>query len=115
MAKRISLASIARVSAGAITIIWALLGLGNALAAVTGHGLDALIGIGAAVNIALIVSAILAFTNARAWRAVMIASMLAVTADRIVNILGADDYLLALSSVVMLIAVAGITMVARPK
>jgi hypothetical protein len=114
MATPISIANIARVSVGVVTTLWALLGLGDGFAAATGHGIDALVIAAIAVNLALIAAAFMAFSNAPRWRAMLITAMVLVTTDRIVYVLGTGDYLLAASSVVMLIAVAGICLVARP-
>jgi hypothetical protein len=115
MATRISLATIARVCAGLVAAVWALLGLGSALAAGTGHGFDAFVAIAVAVNLALALSAVFAFTNMRNWRAAMILSLVAVTVERIIYILGSGDLWLAVSSVAMLVAVVGIVLVAQPK
>lgn len=113
MATPISIANIARAAVGVVTTIWALLGLGDAFAAATGHGIDALVAAAIAVNLALIAGAVMAFANAPRWRAVAIVAMAVVTAERIVYVLGTGDYLLALSSLVMLVAVIGICAVAR--
>ena len=113
MATPISIANIARVSVGVVTTIWALLGLGDAFAAATGHGIDALVTAAIAVNLALVAAAVMAFASAPRWRAVVIAAMAVVSAERIVYVLGTGDYVLALSGVVMLAAVIGICAVAR--
>jgi hypothetical protein len=113
MATPISIANIARVSVGVVSMIWALLGLGDAFAAAMGHGIDALVAAALAVNLALVLGAVMAFASASRWRAVVIGAMALVTAERLVYVLGTGDYLLALSSVVMLAAVIGICAVAR--
>jgi hypothetical protein len=113
MATPISIANIARVSVGVVSTIWALLGLGDAFAAATGHGFDGLVIAAIVVNLALVAGAVMTFANAPRWRTVVIAAMLAVTAERIVYVLGTGDSLLAVSSVVMLAAVIGISAVAR--
>lgn len=113
MATPISIANVARVSVGVVATIWALLGLGDALAAATAHGVDALVAAALGANAALIAGAAMAFANLRNWRAVVVGATVAVTAERILYILGTGDYLVALSSVVMLAAVIGISAVAR--
>ncbi len=113
MATPISIANIARVAAGAVATIWALLGLGDALAAVTAHGVDVLGAVAMALNAALLAGAAMAFGNLRRWRAVLIAAMAAVTADRMLYVLGTGDYWFAASSIAMLAAVIGIAAVAR--
>ncbi len=113
MATPVSLANVARVSVGIVAIVWALLGLGDALAAGLGRGLDAPEIVAVAVNAALIAGAVLAFMRARFWHAAMIGAAVVVTADRIVGILGTGDSWLVLSSVAMLCAIAGITLVAK--
>ena len=113
MATRVTLANVARVSAGVVAIVWALFGLGDALAAGLGRGLDPSEIVAVAVNAALIAAAVLAFFRARFWHAAMILAMLAVTADRIVGILGTGDWWLVFASVAMLFAIIGICAVAR--
>jgi hypothetical protein len=113
MATPISIANIARVAVGVVASIWALLGLGDALAAATAHGVDALGAAAIVLNVALIVGAVMTFANVRSWRAVVITSMVAVTLDRMLYVLGTGDYWLAASSAAMLAAVIGIAAVAR--
>lgn len=113
MATRVSLANIARFSVGVVAIVWALLGLGDALAAGMGRGIDVSVGVAVVVNGALIVSALFAFARTRFWRVAIVASTIAVTADRVVGILGTGDWWLVLSSVAMLVAVVGISSVGR--
>ncbi|MDQ6767616.1 MAG: hypothetical protein M3Z41_07380 [Candidatus Eremiobacteraeota bacterium] len=115
MATPISIAHVARVAVSVVATIWAVLGLGDALAAATAHGIDAFVATAIAVNAALLCGAVMAFANAGSWRAVVIVAMTAVTADRILSVLGTGDYLLALSSVVMLVAVIAIAAVARAR
>ncbi|MBV8204546.1 MAG: hypothetical protein JO195_05920, partial [Candidatus Eremiobacteraeota bacterium] len=43
MATPISIANIARVAAGALALVWALVALGEALAALTARGVDVLL------------------------------------------------------------------------
>ena len=78
-----------------------------------GRGADAIVVAAVIVNSLLIASAVLAFAKVRYWRAFMIAVTLGVTAVRIVQILGTGDWWLAASSVAMLVAIAGISSVAR--
>lgn len=113
MATRLSLAHISRVSVGIVAIVWALLGLGDALAAGMGRGADPAVVAALILNPLLIASAVLAFVKARFWRALMIAVTIAVTADRIVQILGTGDWWLAASSIAMLLAIIGISSVAK--
>jgi hypothetical protein len=113
MATRVTLANVARVSAGVVAIVWALFGLGDALAAGLGRGLDPSEIVAVAVNAALIAAAVLAFVRVRFWQAAIIITTLAVTADRIVGILGTGDWWLVLSSVAMFLAIVGICAVAR--
>lgn len=113
MATPVSLANVARVSVGVVAIVWALFGLGDALAAGLGRGLDPTEIVAVAVNVALIAAAALAFVRVRFWHVAIIVSTLAVTADRIVGILGTGDWWLMLSSVAMFFAIVGICAVAR--
>jgi len=113
MATPISIANIARVAVGFVATIWAILGLGDALAAGSAHGVDALVAVALVVNAALVCSAVMAFANITGWRIVMIVAMGAVTADRFLYVVGTGDYLLATISVVMLVAVVAIAAVAR--
>jgi hypothetical protein len=113
MATRVSLANIARFSVGILAIVWALLGLGDALAAGMGRGFDMTVVAAVMVNGALIVAALFAFARARFWRAAIVVSTTAVTADRVVSVLGTGDWWLALSSVAMLAAVIGISSIGR--
>ena len=93
--------------------MWALLGLGDALAAETAHGIDALVSAALVVNAALMAGAALALANARSWKVVVIAAMVAVTVHRIVYVWGTGDYLFAISSIIMLAAIIAIATVAR--
>ena len=113
MATPISIANSARVAVGFVATIWAILGLGDALAALSAHGVDALVSAALIVNAALICGAALAFANVTGWRVVMIVAMSAVTADRLLYVVGTGDYLLATISIVMLAAVVAIAAVAR--
>jgi hypothetical protein len=113
MATPISIANIARIAVGVVATIWALMGLGDALAAATAHGVDVFVAAALAVNTALIGGAVMAFANITNWRIVTVVAMSAVTVDRVLYVLGTGDYLLAISSVVMLAAVIGIAAVAR--
>lgn len=113
MATPISIANIARVAVGVVATLWALLGLGDALAAATAHGVDGFVAASIAVNAALMGGAIMAFGKLASWRAVVIASMAAVTVDRLISVLGTGDYLLTVSSVAMFAAIVGIAAVAK--
>ena len=113
MATPISIANIARIAVGIVATIWAILGLGDALAAGSAHGVDVLVAMALVVNAALLCGAVMAFANASGWRIVTIVAMGAVTADRILYVVGTGDYLLATISVVMLAAVVAIAAVAR--
>ena len=113
MATPISIANVARVAVGVVATLWALLGLGDALAAATAHGVDAFVMAAIGVNAALLGGAVMAFAGVGAWRAIVIASMAAVTIDRVISVLGTGDYLLIASSVAMFVAVLGIAAVAR--
>jgi len=113
MATRVSIANVARFSVGIVAIVWALLGLGDALAAGMGRGVDGAVVAAVIVNAALILSGFSAFARLRFWRSAMIVSTVAVAADRVVGILGTGDWWLVLSSVAMLAAVIGISAVAR--
>ncbi len=113
MATPISIANIARVAVGVVATLWAVLGLGDALAAATAHGLDVLVAVEIGTNAALLGGAVMAFANLRSWRAVVIASMAAVTLVRLYSVLGTNDYLLIVSCVAMLAAIIGIAAVAK--
>jgi hypothetical protein len=113
MATRVYLANIARVSVGVVAIVWALLGLADALAAGLGRGFDPSEIVAVAVNALLIAAAVLAFARARFWHAAIIVSTLGVTVDRIVGVLGTGDWWVMLSSAAMLCAIVGISAVAR--
>jgi hypothetical protein len=113
MATPISIANIARVAVGFVATIWAILGLGDALAAGSAHGVDALVAAAFVVNAALVGGAVMAFANITGWRIVLIVAMVAVTGDRLLYVVGTGDYLLATISVVMLAAVVSIAAVAR--
>lgn len=115
MATPISIANIARVAAGVVTTLWALLGLGDALAAVTARAPDGLLAFAIAAHVALLAGAAMAFAGLRRWRPVVIVAMVAVTAYRFVSVLGTGDYLLAITAVAMLVAVLAIAAVARPQ
>jgi hypothetical protein len=115
MATRISLANVARASAGIVAALWALLGMLNAFAAASGRGFDPLVVVEIIVNAALLASAVLAFTNLRNWRPIMIGAVLLVTTQRIVDVLRSGEVWLALPSVAMLAAVVLITVVAKQK
>lgn len=113
MATRVSIANVARFSVGTVAIVWALLGLGDALAAGMGRGVDGAVVAAVIVNAALILSGFLAFARLRFWRVAMIVCTVAVTVDRVVGILGTGDWWLALSSIAMLAAIIGISAIAR--
>jgi len=113
MATRISIANIARVSVGVVAMVWAALGLGDALAAATARGLDAFVGVEIAANVALVGTALMAFVGSRRWRAANTLAMLAVTLVRLYSVLGTGDYLLGAASIAMLAAVIGIAAVAK--
>jgi hypothetical protein len=113
MATRVSVANVARIAVGAVAIIWALLGLGDALAAWMGRGVDLAVAAAVITNGLLIVAAFLTFARARLWFATMIVTTALVTVDRILAILGTGDWWLGLSSIAMFIAVCGISAVAR--
>jgi hypothetical protein len=113
MATRVSLANVARISVGVIAMAWALLGLGDALAAGMGRSVD--FGVIAAViaNGLLIAAAISVFFRFHYWYAALVAATVVVTADRLLTVVGTADWWLGLSSVAMLLAVLGISAVAR--
>lgn len=114
MATPIALYNIARFCAGAVALLWSLLGLGDALAALTTQHIDVLIAAALVVNTALAISAILAFVNARRWRPAMIGNIAAVTIVRILPAFPTHDYLSVAVSVAMLVAIVGIVAAARP-
>jgi hypothetical protein len=110
VSKKISNPSIARYGAGVGAAIWAMLGLGNAYATGLGRGVDVLVMTAVIVNVALIIAAALTFVNAALWRASLIAAMAVV----IVNAIGTSaNSLTVVSSVIVLIALIGITVMAR--
>ncbi len=114
MATPIALSNIARFCAGGVALIWALLGLGDALAALTTERIDVLIGAAIVANVALIIAAVYTFLNARRWRPAIVATMAVVTIVRIVPAVGTSDYLSVGVSVAMFAAIVGIVATARP-
>src|SRR5579863_5220572 len=103
MATPVSLANVARIAAGVVAIVWALLGLGNALAAGTGRGFDASVIAAVVVNLALIVAAAFAFVRVRPWFVAMAVTAIAVTVDRLIGVVAAGDFWLGATSIAMLI------------
>ncbi len=114
MAKRVPLASLARYGAGAVSILWALLGLANAVAAGLGRGTDAGVIVEAAVNVILMLAALSAVAGVRSWRPLVLGGAAAVTADRLLTVAAAGDLWLGVSSVAMLGALAAIVWAAGP-
>jgi hypothetical protein len=114
MAKRVSLASLARYGAGAVSITWAVLGLADALAAGLGRGADAGIIVEAAVNVILMLAALLAVVGVRSWRPLVLGGATVVTADRLLTVAAAGDLWLGVSSIAMLVALAAIVWAAGP-
>jgi hypothetical protein len=113
MATRVSLANIARIAVGVVAIVWALLGIGDALAAGMGRVVDVAVVAAVIVNGLLIVAALLTFMRFRFWYPTLIVCTVLVTIDRLLGVVSAGDWWLGLNSVAMLIAVVGISMVAR--
>jgi len=99
MATPISIANIARVAAGAIALLWALVALGDALAALTARGLDVLLAAEIATGAALATGAVMSFGRRRWWRPVLVI---------------AGDTLLVTTSVAMFAAIAAVAAVATP-
>ena len=114
MATPISIANIARVAAGAIALVWALVALGDAVAALTARGPDALLAAELATGAALATGAVMSFGRRRWWRTVLVSAAAALTVVRLVSVLGTGDVLLVATSVAMLVAITGIAMVATP-
>ena len=79
MATPISIANIARVAAGAIALLWALVALGDALAALTARGLDVLLAAEIATGAALATGAVMSFGRRRWWRPVLVIAAAALT------------------------------------
>jgi hypothetical protein len=113
MATRVSLANVARIAVGVVAIVWALLGIGDALAAGMGRAMDAAAVAAVIVNGLLVVTALLTFVRFRFWYPLLIVCTVFVTIDRLLGVAAAGDWWLGLSSVAMLLAVVGISMVAR--
>jgi hypothetical protein len=115
MATPVSLANVARVAVGIVTLVWALLGLGNALAAGMGRTVDLTVVAGVIVNCLLLAAAVLAFARGRYWYASIIAATVLVTIDRLLGAFGSGDWWLGLTNVAMLLAVFGIATVGRER
>jgi hypothetical protein len=113
MATRISLANVARIAVGVVAAVWALLGLGDALAAGMGRSIDRAAVAAIIVNSLLIGAGFSAFVRFRFWYAALITATLLVTLDRIFSVFGTGDWWLGLSSIAMMLAVLGISAVAR--
>ena len=113
MATRVSLANVARVAVGIVAMAWALLGLGDALAAGMGRSLDVSVIAAVIVNGLLIAAAASVFVRYRYWYAALVVSTVLVTADRLLQVVSSGDWWLGLSSVAMLFAVLGIAWVGR--
>jgi hypothetical protein len=113
MATRVSLANVARIAVGIVAIVWALLGLGDALAAGMGRVIDLAVIAAVIVNCLLVVAGSFALIRFRFWYAALITATLLVTVDRVLGIIGTGDWWLGLSSVAMLLAIVGISAVAR--
>jgi len=114
MATPISIANIARVAAGAIALLWALVALGDALAALTARGLDVLLAAEIATGAALATGAVMSFGRRRWWRPVLVIAAAALTVARLVSVLGTGDTLLVTTSVAMFAAIAAVAAVATP-
>ena len=116
MSKKIPNPSIARYAAALAAALWAVLGLGNAYATGLGRGVDSFVILAVIVNVALIIAAALAFVNAHIWRVALIVAVAAVTLDRIINVIGTGANALTIaSSVIVLLALIGITLMARQR
>lgn len=116
VSKKIPNPSIARYAAAIAAALWAMLGLGNAYATGLGRGVDAFVIFAVVVNVALIIAAGLAVVNAQRWRVALITAVGAVTVDRIVNVIGtSSNTLTILSSVIVLAALVGITLMASQR
>jgi hypothetical protein len=113
MATRVSLANVARIAVGVVAIVWALLGLGDALAAGMGRAVDVTVIAAVIANGLLIVAALLTFVRFRFWYPTLIVCTVLVTIDRLLGVAGAGDWWLGLNSLAMLLAVVGISMVGR--
>lgn len=114
MAIPISIANIARVAAGCVAMLWALIGIGDALAAVTARGLDTLLAAEIIAGCALAVGAATALTRRWRWRPLVIAAVAALTVVRLLSALGTADALLAGTSIAMFLAITLIVAVAAP-
>lgn len=114
MATPISIANIARVAAGVVAMLWAFVGIGDALAAVTARGLDAVLGAEIVAGIALVAGAAMALTRRRRWRPLVVVAAAALTLVRFLSVLGTAGALLAVSSLAMFLAIAVIVAVAAP-
>jgi|GEM_PF-2361275 len=79
--------SAARFIAGILAALWGMLGLELAYSFGSLYGARSAIVVAVAVNVALVTSAALAFVNAGRWRGIMIAAIVAVTADRLFNMI----------------------------
>ena len=115
VAKKIPGASIARYAAAIVAAIWAMLGLGNAYATGLGRGVDIFVIVAVVVNVALIIAAARTFVNARAWRIALIGTVVLVTLDRLLNVIGTGAHLTALSSVIILIVLVAIVLMSHEK
>ncbi len=116
VSKKIPNPSIARYAAALAAALWAVLGLGNAYATGLGRGVDSFVILAVIVNVALIIAAALAFVNAHIWRIALIVEVAAVTLDRIINVIGTGANALTMaSSVIVLLALIGITLMARQR
>ncbi|MBV8460242.1 MAG: hypothetical protein JO009_05070 [Candidatus Eremiobacteraeota bacterium] len=114
MATPISIANIARVAAGALALVWALVALGEALAALTARGVDVLLAAEIATAALLATGALMSFGRRRWWRFVLVIAAAALTVVRLVSVLGTGDTLLVATSVAMFVAIAVVAAVATP-
>jgi hypothetical protein len=107
MATPISIANIARIAAGLISMLWAIIAIGDAFAALTARGGDATLVLEIVAGFALFVAAAMALGRRGKWRAWIVVAAAALTLVRLMSVLGAGDALLVTTSIAMFAAIAG--------